>query len=370
MSETRKRYSSAFKFQLALEAAKEGKTINQIAGEHGVHPNQVSQWKRQLVDEGPKLFRGGNGRQERELVSQQTELFEQIGRLKMELEWLKKRLPESLNAKRKLIEAGLLEISIRRQCELIGLNRASLYYAPAQETAFNLQLMRLIDEQYTRTPFYGYRRMTVYLDGLGHEANHKRVARLMAQMGLEAIYPKPRTTVKGEGHVIYPYLLRGVSIVRADQVWSTDITYIRMVHGFMYLVAVMDWWSRYVLSWRLSNTLDGRFCNDALDDALQGKRPEIFNTDQGSQFTSRDFTGRLEDHGIRISMDGRGRALDNVFVERLWRTVKYEDIYLKEYARVSDLEEGLKAYFRFYNAERPHQALNYRTPEQLYRSGS
>lgn len=275
-------------------------------------------------------------------------------------------MPESTDAKRKLVEPGFSEISIRRQCELFGLNRASLYYAPARESALNLELMRLIDEQYTRTPFYGYRRMTVYVNGLGHEVNPKRVERLMGKMGLEAIYAKPRTTVKSEGHIVYPYLLRGVAIVRADQVWSTDITYIRMSQGFMYLVAVMDWWSRYVLSWRLSNTLDGRFCNDALDEALRRGRPEVFNTDQGCQFTSRDFTGRLESHGIRISMDGRGRALDNVFVERLWRTVKYEEVYLKEYLRVPDLEEGLAAYFRFYNTERPHQALGYKTPKQLY----
>ncbi len=275
-------------------------------------------------------------------------------------------MPESTDAKRKLIEPGSSEISIRRQCELLGLNRASLYYAPARESPLNLELMRLIDEQYTRTPFYGYRRMTVYVNELGHEVNPKRIERLMGKMGLEAIYAKPRTTVKNEGHIVYPYLLRGVAIVRADQVWSTDITYIRMSQGFMYLVAVMDWWSRYVLSWRLSNTLDGRFCNDALDEALRRGRPEVFNTDQGCQFTSRDFTGRLESHGIRISMDGRGRALDNVFVERLWRTVKYEEVYLKEYLRVSDLEEGLAAYFRFYNTERPHQALGYKTPKHLY----
>lgn len=179
-----------------------------------------------------------------------------------------------------------MEISIRRQCELLGLNQASLYYAPARDSALNLELMRLIDEQYTRTPFYGYRRMTVYVKGLGHEVNPKRVERLMGKMGLEAIYAKPRTTVKNEGHIVYPYLLRGVAIVRVDQVWSTDITYIRMSQGFMYLVAVMDWWSRYLLSWRLSNTLDGRFCNDALDEALRRGRPEVFNTDQGCQFTS------------------------------------------------------------------------------------
>ena len=235
----------------------------------------------------------------------------------------------------------------------------------------NLALMGAIDRQYLQTPFYGSRQMVRHLRRCGYAVGRSRIRRLMRTMGLQAIYQKPRTSIPNTQHRIYPYLLRDLAITRPNQVWCADITYIPMHRGFMYLVAVMDWRTRAVLSWRLSNTMDSGFCVSALEEALEryGK-PEIFNTDQGSQFTSRDFTGRLEDHGIRISMDGRGRALDNVFVERLWRTVKYEDIYLKEYARVSDLEEGLKAYFQFYNAERPHQALNYRTPEQLYRSGS
>jgi putative transposase len=237
-----------------------------------------------------------------------------------------------------------------------------VYYQPAGESAFNLLLMRLIDEQYTRTPFYGWPRMTAYLRGLGLAVNHKRVQRLMRLMGLEAIYPKPRTTQAAKPATPYPYLLRGLAITRPDQVWSADITYIPLRHGFMYLVAVIDWFSRYVLAWQLSNTLDGRFCLDALRQALQQGQPAIFNTDQGVQFTAQEFTATLEGAGIRVSRDGRGRALDNVFVERLWRTVKYEDIYLREYVHVADLEAGLTRYFHFYNEERPHQSLGYRPP--------
>jgi putative transposase len=270
-----------------------------------------------------------------------------------------------------LIEPEHPQLSIRRQCELVGLNRSTYYYMPAEESDLNLQLMRLIDEQYTKTPFYGYRRMTAYLRRPPHEyeINQKRVLRLMQKMGLQAIYPKPRTSNAARGHKVYPYLLRNLAITRPNQVWSADITYIRMLRGFMYLVAIIDWYSRYVMAWQLSNTLDGIFCLDALDRALTQGRPEIFNTDQGVQFTALDFTSRLEKADIRISMDGRGRALDNVFVERLWRTVKYEHVYLYEYVLVPELEKGLHEYFAFYNQERPHQSLSYQTPAEVHFAG-
>jgi putative transposase len=226
--------------------------------------------------------------------------------------------------------------------------------------------MRLLDEQYTRTPYYGIRRMTVWLQGLGKEINHKRVARLLRQMGLETIYPKPRLSRPDAGHKIYPYLLRGVAIERPNQVWSSDITYVRLRGGYVYLVAIMDWFSRYVLSWELSVTMESEFCVSALDRALRVGRPEIFNSDQGSQFTSLDFTRPLQALGIRISMDGRGRALDNVFVERLWRTLKYEEVYLKDYVSVPAALDNLTVYFRFYNGQRPHQSLGYRTPGSVY----
>jgi len=249
-----------------------------------------------------------------------------------------------------------------RQCRWTELARSSWYYQPAGETAENLALMRKIDEQYLKTPFYGSRKMGAVLD-----VNRKRAQRLMRIMGLEAIYPQRRTTQPGAGHKIYPYLLRNREILRPDQVWSTDITYLPLRHGFLYLVAVLDWYSRYVLAWRLSNTLTGTFCLEALEEALTGGQPEIFNTDQGSQFTAAAFTGRLETAGVAISMDGRGRALDNVFVERLWRSVKYEEVYLKDYHDGWEAEASLARYFRFYCDERLHQALAYRTPKEVYR---
>jgi putative transposase len=227
--------------------------------------------------------------------------------------------------------------------------------------------MRLIDQEYTAHPFYGSRKMTWWLTEQGERVNRKRVQRLMRLMGLEAIYPKPQLSASGAGHRIYPYLLRDVTIARPDQVWSTDITYVPLPTGFMYLAAIIDWYSRYVLAWRLSNTLDGSFCLEMLDEALRRGRPEIFNTDQGVQFTAAAWTGRLERAGVAVSMDGKGRCLDNVFVERLWRTVKYEDLYVRGYERVVELQQGLGRYFPFYNEERPHQALDYRRPAEVYR---
>ena len=229
--------------------------------------------------------------------------------------------------------------------------------------------MRLIDGQYTAQPVYGSRRMTVWLTREGYEVNRKRVQRLMRLMGLEAIYPKPKLSVAGQGHRIFPYLLRDVKVERVDQVWSTDITYVPMPSGFMYLAAVIDWFSRYVIAWRLSNTLDGAFCLEMLDEALGRGRPEVFNTDQGVQFTAEAFTSRLVSAGVAVSMDGKGRCLDNVWVERLWRTLKYEDIYLRGYETVPVLVEGMGRFFPFYNEERPHQSLGYRTPGEVYQGG-
>jgi len=252
---------------------------------------------------------------------------------------------------------------------LLGLNRSSLYYEAVPETADNWRLMRRIDERYTACPFFGSRKMTAWLQSQGEEVNRKRVQRLMRLMGLEAIYPKPRLSAAGRGHRVYPYLLRGVRVKRPDQVWSADITYVPLPAGFMYLTATIDWYSRYVVAWRLSNTLDGSFCLDMLEEALSKGCPEVFNTDQGVQFTAAAWTGRLEGAGVAVSMDGRRRWLDNVFVERLWRSVKYEDVYVRGYEVVPALEVGLGRYFAFYNEERPHQSLGYRTPASVYRGG-
>lgn len=257
-------------------------------------------------------------------------------------------------------------IPIYRQCELLDIARSSYYYQSDRDDRYNLVLMNRIDEQFTKTPFYGVPRMTAWLNHQGYPVNQKRVRRLMRAMGLEAVYPKPRLSQAHPEHKKYPYLLKDLVIDHADQVWFADITYIRMVHGFVYLMAVMDWFSRYILAWQISITLETGFCLQGLEQALGISKPEIFNTDQGVQFTCLDFTGRLEQEEIRVSMDGRGRVFDNIFVERLWRTVKYEEIYLKQYQTVFEVRDGLAKYFLFYNQERIHEALGYRTPYELY----
>ncbi len=266
-----------------------------------------------------------------------------------------------------MVEPACKEIPVYRQCELLGLSRSSYYYCPRRETAFNEHLMRILDEQYMKTPFYGARKMTAVLKRMGYKVNIKRVRRLMRLMGLEAVYPRKRRRRSERGNRIYPYLLDGLVVDRPDQVWCADITYIPLWRGFLYLVAVLDRYSRMVLSWRLSNTLDEVFCVVALQQALSGGRPEIFNTDQGSQFTSDAFTGRLERAGVRISMDGRGRAFDNIFVERFWRSLKYEVVYLHAYRDGGEAYEGIKRFVTRYCFERPHQALGYQTPHEVYR---
>lgn len=273
-----------------------------------------------------------------------------------------------MSVKERIILAGKehQELSIRQRCELLGLNRSSYYYDPKPEDEYNRQLMNLIDEEHTKHPFYGSPKLWAYLKRKGHGVNIKRIKRLMHAMGIRAIYPAMNTSKPAIGHKIFPYLLSGVEIIRPNQVWSVDITYIRMAYGFMYLVAIIDWYSRYVLSWKLSNTMDKEFCLEALLEALRLGNPDIFNSDQGSQFTSDDFTGVLLARDIQISMDGKGRALDNIFVERLWRSVKYEDIYLKNYEAPREARTGLVGYFYFYNNERPHQSLNYQTPSEVH----
>lgn len=276
----------------------------------------------------------------------------------------------SVSEKRACINSDHTSLSIQRQCDLIGLPRSSYYREQkvAAESTENLCLMRMIDEEYTRHPFFGSRKMRDYLLRQGHKVNRKRVQRLMEKMGLQSIAPKPGTSKPHPEHKVYPYLLRNLEIICPDQVWCSDITYIRLAGGFVYLVAVMDWYSRYVLSWEVSVNMESDFCVSALESALRRHgRPDIFNTDQGSQFTSKDFTGALKDAEILISMDGKGRAMDNIFIERLWRSVKYEEVYLKEYDSVRELIRSLKVYFDFYNNERPHASLGGKTPAEVYR---
>ena len=264
-----------------------------------------------------------------------------------------------------LIERDDKQIPIVRQAELLGIARSTVYYKPVVDE-YNLKLMHLIDEQYTKTPFYGSRRMREALRRKGYEINRKRVQRLMRLMGIEAIYPKRNLSRPCPGHKVYPYLLRNREISQVNEVWSTDITYIRMRYGWLYLVAIMDWMSRFVLSFKLSTTLEVDFCIQALERALEVGTPKIFNSDQGSQFTSLAFLKHLEERNIQISMDGRGRAMDNTFTERLWRSLKYEEVYINDYETVRDAKEGISRYMSFYNWERPHQSLGYRTPAEVY----
>lgn len=265
------------------------------------------------------------------------------------------------------IEANHSSLSIVSQCSLLGLNRSSYYLeAKTDESTCNLLLMNLIDQEHTKHPFYGSRRMAAWLCTKGHSVNRKRVQRLMRQMGIEAIYPKKNLSKANPNHKKFPYLLKGLEIKSPNYVWSTDITYIRLLNGFAYCVAIIDWFSRYVVAWRVSNTLDTTFCLEALEEALGVGKPDIFNTDQGTQFTSLSFIDRLEKESIKISMDGRGRALDNIFVERLWRSLKYENIYLNDYQSVKEARLGIGEYFKFYNNERLHQSLDYRCPKEIH----
>ena len=276
----------------------------------------------------------------------------------------------SRGRRREMVDRQHPALSTMRQCALMGISRSNVYYRPRGPSPKDLEVMKPIDQQYLATPFYGSRRMAVWLDRQGHPVNRKRVQRLMRTMGLQAIYRRPRTSQRAPGHKVYPYLLGAMEITRPNQVWAADITYIPMAKGFLYLVAIMDWYSRYVVAWRLSNTLDADFCVQALEEALGKGRPEVFNTDQGSQFTSEGFAGLLEQHGVKISMDGKGRYTDNIFVERLWRTVKYEEVYLKAYSDGRVAKVGLEAYFHFYNTQRPHQALGYQTPAEVFNGES
>lgn len=280
----------------------------------------------------------------------------------------KKALDFTTDQKRELIDCDTGEMSLSRQCELLSLSKGALYYEPVAMNPLNISIMEFIDRQHIKTPFYGSRKLVVELCKSGYVVNRKRVQRLMRLMGIRAIYPKSSLSRRNKEHKIYPYLLKDVEIVSPNFVWSIDITYIQLRGGFLYLTAIIDWYSRYVLSWRLSNTLDVSFCIEALEEALIKGKPVIFNSDQGSQFTSNDFTRILLNKGIKISMDGRGRVFDNIFIERLWRSVKYEEVYLKGYETGKDAIDGFKNYFPFYNNERPHQALGYKVPYEIHYS--
>jgi len=270
-----------------------------------------------------------------------------------------------------MIDKNHSKLSVQKQCELLSIHRSGVYYKPCDETPFNQELMKVIDREYTRLPFYGVPRMTEHVQQFGFDVNEKRIRRLYKLMALRAIYPGPKTSIANKEHLKYPYLLRNLKIDRPNQVWATDITYIPMKHGYMYLVAIIDVYSRYVLNWSISNTLDSDFCIEALKEAIKlYGTPEIFNSDQGIQFTCKEFIEILQKNGIQISMDGKGRAIDNIFIERLWRSVKYENIFLNAYSDGMELYQGLKNYFEFYNIERLHQGLDYQAPSKIYRKAA
>ncbi|WP_428839016.1 IS3 family transposase [Methylovulum psychrotolerans] len=367
----RKLMTGAQKAKVALEAVKGTKTANEIAQEHGVHPTQVGLWKKALLENAGQLFETKRGPKAVDPQSDPERLYAKIGQLNMELDWLKKKFRDQpLSLRQAWVAPNDGQLPVTAQCRLAGIARSTVYAGKAERVdGFELMLLRLLDEEYTRRPFYGSRKMVAWLRAEGHCVNRKRVQRLMHILGLAGMAPGPNTSKSHPAHAVYPYLLRGLGIVRPNHVWSTDITYIRLAHGFVYLVAVIDWYSRKVLAWEVSNTMDVGFCVDCLATALRLYGiPEIFNTDQGAQFTSDKWIAVLKDNGITISMDGRGRALDNIFVERLWRSVKHEDVYLKGYAHLPELLSGLADYFVFYNSGRYHQSLGYKTPDEVYRT--
>jgi putative transposase len=368
----RKRYSAHQKAQIVLEVLKEEQTLAQIASAHGVHPNQIRQWKAQVVEGLPNLF-NDEKRALHDLKAAHAheldELYAEIGRLTTQLAWLKKKVASNLSkaGRRALLDREAHELPLKTQAELLGLNRPGLYYRPVAPSAEEIALKHRIDALYTQYPFYGSRRITATLCRELHlELNRKAVQRHMREMGLAGICPGPNLSKRNLAQSIYPYLLRQVTASHPNHVWGIDVTYVRLQGGWMYLVAVLDWFSRYVISWELDQTLAMPFVLSAVDRALAQARPVIWNSDQGSHFTSPQYLERLLVAQVQISMDGKGRALDNIFTERLWRTVKYEDIYLRDYDSPKATRLGLSRYFAFYNHERPHQSLGYRTPAQVY----
>nr|WP_134079670.1 IS3 family transposase [Rhodovulum visakhapatnamense] len=366
----RKRYSAEFKAKVALEAIREELTTAELAKKYDIHPTMISGWKRTAIDNMASAF-GAQAASEPLISPAEVEkLHAKIGQLVIERDFLSEGLQSHpRHWRQKAVKKDHPGLSVRRQCSLLSLARSSLYYQPRGESAENLAFMAIIDRQFLETPWYGSRQMARHMQREGHKCGRHRVRRLMRLMRLVPIYQEPKTSRKHPDHKIYPYLLNDLSITRPNQVWCTDISYIPMRRGFLYLVAVMDWHSRKVLSWRLSNSMDAGFCVEALKEALaKYGAPEIFNSDQGSQFTSTDFTGVLLDAKVRISMDGRGRWIDNRMIERLWRSLKYECVYLNAFETGSETRKGIGAWISYYNERRPHSSHGLLTPDEAYGS--
>ncbi|WP_299507827.1 IS3 family transposase [uncultured Roseobacter sp.] len=364
----RKNHRPEFKAKVALEALKGERTVAELSSQFGVHPTMIHSWKRALLEGASGVFERG-GKKAPEVDEEQVEeLHAKIGELAVANDFLgQKAQALGREVRRGMIEPNNPELSIGKQCRLLSISRSSFYYQPKGETALNLMLMRQIDEQFLETPFFGVRQMTWHLRNEGHLVNEKRIRRLMRLMSLMPIYQKPNTSKAAKGHKTYPYLLRGLRVTRPNQVWAADITYLPMRKGFLYLIAIMDWHTRKVLAWRISNTLEADFCVEALNEAVaRFGSPEIMNTDQGSQFTSFAWTDRLRRSGVRISMDGKGRFLDNIFVERLWRSLKYECVYLHAWETGSEAKAGVSKWIEFYNRKRPHTALGGKPPAVVY----
>ena len=370
MTSMRKQYSAAFKAQLVKELLREDKPLTQLASEHKVHPNQLRDWKKTALDGLPALFETDKQAAATTAQYEQkvNELYAEIGRLTTHVAWLKKNLVSTLRRPERLalIERTGSELSLVTQAELLNLSRSSLYYQSVEPSAEEIAIKHRFDEIYTQYPFYGSRKIAVLLQREQYQVCRNTVHRYMREMGLAAIYPGPNLSRRELAHRLYPYLLRGLRITHPNHVWGTRITYIRLAVGWMYLVAVLDWYSRYIVSWELDQTLEQPFVMAAVERALSQARPTIWNSDQGSHFTSPQYIERLKAAEVQISMDGKGRALDNIFTERLWRTIKYEEVYLHSYASPKEARRQLTPYLKFYNSERPHQALSYRTPAEVY----
>ncbi len=366
MKKSRTKHSPVFKAKVALAVVREQETVAELSRRHKVHANQIYRWKRQLLENVERAFESEEIR-EGDASVREAELLQKIGELNGGTRlFITRARSIAMTARRSLVEPND-PLSMRWQCELLGVNRSSVYYEPVEPDAEELAMMRRMDELHLKHPFFGSRMMTQTLKAEGALVNRKRVQRLMRLMGIESTAPKPNTSKPAPEHAVYPYLLRNVTVSRVNQVWASDITYIPMARGFVYLVAVIDWYSRRVLAWRLSNTLETTFCVEAVNEAVARYGcPEIFNTDQGSQFTAEDFTTPLLERGIKISMDGKGRCIDNSFVERLWRSLKYEEVYLYAYDTVQVARAGIARYIDFFNDERPHKALGYQTPASFY----